>query len=297
MTATRPRRRRLYWWREVLYILAFYGVYSLVRNRGLNGNEIVQARHNALRVIRVERFLHAFHEAWVQHLFYPSAKWFLSFWNVFYGSAHFIVTVIAIIWLFRRDPSRYPFWRNTLAFTTGLALIGFAFFPLMPPRLLPAHYHFVDTLEKVGGLWSFDSGTMQKISNQYAAMPSLHFGWSSWCACVLFPMMRRKWAKALVAVYPFITLFAIVVTANHYWLDAAGGAVVLGTGILLSRWFTPFSERYLTRAANRAHRDRGLDALEGAAPRSTEVDEAGDAAVTDNGGTHVTGREDLSTPR
>ena len=68
MTAVATRRRRLYWWREVLYILAFYGVYSLVRNRGLNDNGIIQARHNALRVIRVENFLHSFHEAWVQHL-------------------------------------------------------------------------------------------------------------------------------------------------------------------------------------------------------------------------------------
>jgi hypothetical protein len=235
--------RRLFWWREVLYILAFYGVYTLVRNRGLDVSSHLQAFHNAKRVIRVEEFLHSFHEQWVQHLFYPSAKWFLEFWNVYYGSAHFIVTVIAIVWLFRRDPARYPLWRNTLAFTTGLALIGFAFFPLMPPRLLPAHYGFVDTLEKVGGLWSFDSGTMQKISNQYAAMPSLHFAWSSWCALVMIPMFRRRWLKVLMASYPFITLFAIVVTANHFWLDAAGGALVLAVGFCLARWFTAFLSR------------------------------------------------------
>ena len=230
MTAVR-RALGLRWWREVLYILAFYGVYTLVRNRGLHDLGVEQARHNADRVVGFERFLHAFHEQGVQHLFYPGAKWFLEFWNVFYGSAHFIVTIVAIVWLFRRDPKRYPLWRNTLAFTTGLALIGFAFFPLMPPRLLPSPpFHFVDTLQAVGGLWSFDSGAMHKVSNQYAAMPSLHFGWSAWCALVFISTLPRNWMKVLVAFYPLATTFSIVVTANHYWLDAVGGAAALSIG-------------------------------------------------------------------
>jgi hypothetical protein len=292
--------RRLYWWREVLYVFAFYGIYTLVRNRGLDPDAHLQAFHNAKRVIRVEQFLHSFHEEWVQHLFYPSAKWFLEFWNIFYGSAHFIVTVVALVWLFRRDPKRYPRWRNTLAFTTLLALIGFAFFPLMPPRLLDAavplgaaqHYGFIDTLDKVGGLWSFDSGTMQKISNQYAAMPSLHFGWSSWCACVLYPMVRRRWLKPLVAIYPFLTLFAIVVTANHYWLDAAGGAAVLGIGFLLSTRFTAWTERKL-RTAHGADVDGLLNPLETAATGPAE----GEAGNVVGGATHVGGGQDLSAPR
>src|SRR5438874_10427812 len=120
---------------------------------------------------------------------------------------------------------------------TGLALVGFALVPLMPPRLLTDH-GFVDTLKQVGGLWSFDSGAMSKVSNQYAAMPSLHFGWSSWCACVLWPALRRPWAKVVVAAYPLLTLFAIVVTANHFFLDAVGGAVVFGAGYLMARAFT-----------------------------------------------------------
>ena len=107
----------------------------------------------------------------------------------------------------------------------------------MPPRLMP-DYGFVDTLKEIGGLWSFDSGTMQKISNQYAAMPSLHFAWSSWSAFVLYPMVRPRWLKWLIASYPFLTLFAIIVTANHFWLDAAGGALILGVGFLLGREIT-----------------------------------------------------------
>jgi hypothetical protein len=297
--------RRLRWWREVIYVLSFYGVYTLVRNRGLDIDTHVQAFHNAQRVIRAEEFLHSFHEKAIQDLFYPSAKWFLQFWNVFYGSAHFIVTIVAIVWLFRRDPARYPLWRNTLAFTTGLALIGFAFFPLMPPRLLDVapplgggqHYGFVDTLAKVGGLWSFDSGTMQKISNQYAAMPSLHFGWSTWCMCVLFPLVRRRWLRALVLIYPFLTLFAIVVTANHFWLDAAGGAAVLAAGFVLARWFTAYTGRRLL-PTDHADVDGLLNSFEPAAAGTAKVEgaaRAGDRLV--DGRSHVGGGQDLSAPR
>jgi hypothetical protein len=238
-------RPRLRWWREVVYVLAFYGVYTLVRNRGIASDNAGEAFRHAKQMIRVERFLGSFHEETIQEWFL-SQEWFIQFWNVFYGTAHFVVSAFALIWLFRRMPERYPLWRNTLALTTGLALIGFAFYPLMPPRLLDScgpygacqPYGFVDTLKEIGGLWSFDSGTMQKISNQYAAMPSLHCAWSIWVVCVLWPGARRRWQRALLVAYPFMTLFCIVVTANHYWIDAAGGAAVLGAGFLIARWLT-----------------------------------------------------------
>lgn len=221
----------------MLYVLAFYAVYSFVRNKGVETDSDGPARRHALQVIGLERRLGSFHEAAIQRRF---LRWpdFIEFWNVYYGTAHFVVTVVALVYLFRRMGGRYPLWRNTLACTTALALLGFAFYPLMPPRLLPARFGFIDTLKVVGGLWSFDSGAVAKVSNQYAAMPSLHFAWSSWCAFVLFPALRRPWARLLMAAYPFVTLFAIVVTANHFWLDAVGGAATLGAGFVLGRAVT-----------------------------------------------------------
>lgn len=224
-------RARLRWWREILYIALFYGIYSAVRNtQGSASVSAAEAFRNARTVIDIERALGLYHEETIQQLFLDQ-RWFLVFWNVFYGSFHFVVTAGVLIWLFRRHPTRYAFWRNTLAATTGLALVGFALFPLMPPRLLPAGYGYVDTLRDIGGLWSFDSGPMEKVSNQYAAMPSLHFGWSSWCALAAGGLVRRRWVRALLAAYPFLTLFAIVVTANHFWLDAVGGVAVLAAGM------------------------------------------------------------------
>ena len=238
---------RLRWWKELLYILGFYLVYSIVRNT--QGSASVSETHafdNAKRVISVERHLGLFHEETIQHAF---VHWhgFVEFWDVFYGTAHFVVTAFALIWMFRAFKDRYPVWRNTLACTTALALIGFAFFPLMPPRLLATvpgtHYGLIDTLKTFGGLWSFDSGAMQKVSNQYAAMPSLHFAWSLWCALVLIPQLRSRPAKVLAGIYPGLTLFAIVVTANHYFLDAVGGVAVLTMGYLLSRAIASVSRR------------------------------------------------------
>ena len=68
------------------------------------------------------------------------------------------------------------------------------------------------------------------FGNLYAAMPSLHVGWSTWSALALIPLCRRTWLKVLVGLYPFATIFAIVVTANHWILDAIGGWVVLALG-------------------------------------------------------------------
>lgn len=233
---------RLRWWREVVYILAFYAIYTAVRNtQGSASVSEVHARHNAHKLIDLEQVFHVFQEHRIQHWFLGD-RFFLQFWDVFYGTAHFVVTALALIVMYRTMKGRYPLWRNTLACTTALALIGFATFPLMPPRLLH-EYGFVDTLQRYGGLWSFDSGAMQKISNQYAAMPSLHFAWSSWSALVLLPAIRRTWVKVLVIAYPFITLFAIVVTANHYVFDALGGAVVLTVGFVLGKAITAFNTR------------------------------------------------------
>ena len=232
--------RGLRWWREVAYVVAFYLVYSFIRNQfGSAAVSEETAFRNARAVIDVQDALGLYVEEDIQEAFL-GARWFIQGWNLFYGTFHFVVTAFAIVYLFRRMPERYVRWRTTLACTTALALIGFATFPLMPPRLLPPGYGFVDTLATYGGLWSFDSGAMKAVSNQYAAMPSLHFGWSTWCALVLAPAARRTWVKALAVAYPVATLFAIVVTANHFWLDALGGAVVLGLGYLLGtawdRW-------------------------------------------------------------
>jgi cytochrome bd-type quinol oxidase subunit 2 len=258
-TAPPPAPRRLRWWVEVLYGVGVYVVYSIVRNRfGSASGDPGPAFGHALDVIRIERDLHLFFEAHVQ-------RWYLDLpghgliraWNVYYGIAHFVVTLGALVWLFRRDQERYPLWRNTLAITTCLAVVGFAAYSLMPPRLLddageyggcqvyaaaarPApercdRFGFVDTVDRYGGWISFGNEGYKDVSNQYAAMPSMHIGWSTWCALVLVPLLRRRWAKVLAALYPVLTLTCIILTANHYWIDGVGGLVCLSAGFGVAR--------------------------------------------------------------
>jgi hypothetical protein len=247
-------------WREVAYIVGVYLVYSAVRNKfgsagGPPGHANGIAFGHAQDVIRFEKNVGLFIEQTAQSWYLDlPAHGLIQVWNVFYGTAHFVVTGVALIWLFLRDPERYPRWRNTLACATLLGLIGFAAFSLMPPRLLDKtedhygpptqqHYGFVDTLEKYPTFWSFDSGGLKKLSNQYAAMPSLHMGWSTWAALVLFPLVRRRWARALVVLYPMATFFCIVVTANHFWLDALAGLIVLGISYAIGGRIADFWQR------------------------------------------------------
>ena len=260
--ATATHANRLRWWREVFYIATFYVIYTFIRNQfGSARVDSLQAYHNAQRIIDLESMFGLYHEATIQSWFL-GWKLFIQFWNVFYGTFHFAVTVGVLGWLFMRHRGFYAVWRNTLAFTTGLALIGFSMFPLMPPRLLcdcewgaadadpafdEAEHPFVDTLAEYGGLWSFSEGTMARVSNQYAAMPSLHFAWSTWCALALWSRVRHRLTRFLAAIYPLATLFAIVVTANHFWLDALGGAVVLMAGYHLGARLARWNERRIAR--------------------------------------------------
>ena len=240
---TQQTHAPLRWWVEVGLTLAFYVIYSAIRNQfgsALGESVKQESFRNAERIIDLEQAMGLYFEEWVHNTFL-GWDWFIVFWNVFYGTFHFAVTLGAMVLLFLRYPRRYTFMRSTLAATTSVALVGFAFFPLMPPRLLsncesrfgacePGH-DYVDTLVDPGGLWSFESGTMESISNQYAAMPSLHVAWAIWCTVALYPVLQRRWARWAIVAYPVLTLFAIVVTANHYWIDAVGGVVALVIGI------------------------------------------------------------------
>jgi hypothetical protein len=262
-------RAGLRWWKEALLAAAVYAVYSLVRNQfGSAGGDPGPAFGHAKDVIAIEEALHLYFEPTLQSWYLDlPANGLIRLWNVYYGIAHFLVTFIALVWMFRRDPIRHRLLRNTLALTTALAVIGFAAYSLMPPRLLddPGEYGgcqiyapeaaraappgaltapgcdefgFVDTVAEYGGWISFGNEGMKDVSNQYAAMPSMHIGWAAWTAIVLLPLVRRRWAKVLVVAYPILTLSCIVVTANHYWIDGLGGLVCLGVGYALARAIT-----------------------------------------------------------
>jgi hypothetical protein len=235
-TAT-GRARRGRWQRGAVEAIVLFIVYQGFEwVRGLVAGSADRAQRNALQVIKAEQHLSLFHEAAVQRWFLPYHR-VIEAWDIYYGTIHFVVPVLALFLLWRWTPGRYRHHLNALALATVLGLIGFWLYPLAPPRLLPAHYGFVDTAARIGGMGPFDSGSMRDTGNLFAAMPSLHLAWSTWCAVVLVPLLHRPWQKALAIAYPVITLAAVVITGNHYVLDGVGGLIVLALGWALASAF------------------------------------------------------------
>jgi len=277
--STSPRWRRgrtltdgskLYWWREVLLVVVVDIVYETIRN--FSSANPARAYANAERLIDWQQVIGMWHEHQMQ-------QWALNFTplivlaNYFYGSIYLAATLFALVFLYRRFPDDYSLWRSTLLIGTLLGLIGFATFPLMPPRLLDsmggAHYGFIDTLVKYPTFWSFDSEGMKSISNQFAAMPSLHCGWAMWGTAVFYPRVRSWWAKTLAVLYPVVTIFVVIITANHYWLDAVGGAVIFIAGYGISRVL----QQLLARNRNRRHDPRTgqPDDARGSGPQTSVI--------------------------
>ena len=199
-------------------------MYKLTR-AAVEGSPAVAYRH-ARSIIRAERAVHIYREQWLQSrlLAHP---FFLQAADLYYGTVHFVAPVVVLVLLARRDPARYRSARTVLVLATGLALVGFAWYPLTPPRLLPAAYHFVDTVARFGGEGVLNSGSMKDADNVYAAMPSLHIAWSLWCLFSVWPVVRSTAARVLAVAYPIVTLVAVVITANHYILDGVGGVITL----------------------------------------------------------------------
>ncbi|MEV6015293.1 MULTISPECIES: phosphatase PAP2 family protein [unclassified Streptomyces] len=227
-----PRRPRL--WFEVLLIAVSYWTYSLIRNA------VPEQRREALRnadwIWRLEHQLGVAVEESVNHAV-NSVGWLIIGMNYYYATLHFVVTLSVLVWLYRCHPGRYAAARLALFATTAVALVGYYFFPLAPPRLMTGST-FVDTV-MVHETWgSMASGDLKHMSNQYAAMPSMHIGWSVWCGLTLVALARTPWARILGVLYPAATLVVIVATANHFWLDAVGGLICLAFGFTVARlWY------------------------------------------------------------
>lgn len=237
-----PRHPRI--WFEILLIAVSYWTYSLVRNAV--PEQKAQALRNADWIWDAERSLGLAVEQSVNHAV-NSMTWLIVSMNYYYATLHFIVTIGVLVWLYRSHPGRYAAARLVLFATTGVALVGYYLYPLAPPRLMNGNA-FIDTV-LVHHTWgSMASGNLKNMSNQYAAMPSMHIGWSLWCGLIIFALVSAPWAKILGLLYPTLTLVVIVATANHFWLDAVGGMICLAFGFVVSyAWFRAYPHQLAQR--------------------------------------------------
>jgi hypothetical protein len=229
-------RTRLRWWTELPLILLVYACYTA--GRLLARGDVSGAVDNGVAILRVEKFLHINAEHPLNRLFTREA-WIgvpADFW---YASLHYVVTPALLVWLFRSHTVRYRAERTWLMTSTLIGLIGFTLLPTCPPRLLHSSYGFVDTMAQYSsyGWWGSEASAprgMGGMTNQYAAMPSLHVGWALWCGVILWRYGRTRTSKVAAVAYPLLTTIVVMGTANHYFLDAVAGAAVMGVGLLLT---------------------------------------------------------------
>ncbi|MGM9469138.1 phosphatase PAP2 family protein [Streptomyces murinus] len=215
--------------REFLLVAGLFLVYKL--GRQLATGHTLRAFHNAHRVWDLERSLHLPRETAVQSALLHGDT-LVHVANTYYATVHFPATLAFLVWLYLRRPAHYVWARRVLAAVTAAALVLPFTFPLAPPRML-AGTGLVDTA-RIYGPSVYGPPAHDHLSNQFAAMPSLHFGWALMVAIGLITATRsrRRW---LWLLHPLLTLLVIVGTANHYWLDALAATAMLGIALALLR--------------------------------------------------------------
>lgn len=235
-------RRRPRWWTELLLIAVLYEAYSL--SRLVVRGDVDAALRNAERILHVESLTHLDPERMLNrvvtdHVFIGVVC------DYAYATLHYVVTPLVLFWLWRGRPERYRGARTTLAIATVVSLAGFMLFPTAPPRMIDG---FTDTMAHFAswGWWGAGASAprgMEHMTNEYAAMPSLHVGWAAWCGWQLWRHGRGPVPRGLGVAYPLFVVLVVLGTANHYLADVLAGLAVMGVGALASPWVLRGADR------------------------------------------------------
>ena len=212
-------RRALY---EILLVAVLFMAYKI--GRVAAAGHVGAALDNAQHVWHLERLLGLPSERWLQQQFLGH-EWLVWIANRYYAYVHFPATTACLVWLYVRRRRHYLRVRRLLAWLTAAALAVHLLMPLAPPRMLGT-VGMIDT-GRVFGPAVYGPPDADTLTNQFAAMPSLHFGWALAVAIALIGAFRGRW-RWLWLAHPAVTLVVIVVTGNHYWLDALVAAGLLG---------------------------------------------------------------------
>jgi hypothetical protein len=220
---------------ELGLVAVLYIAYDATR--GLRHPGFAVADRNGERILRWERSLHLDPETFLNNLLWHD-RVLAVLASYDYATLHFIITPAVLIWLYRRHPDRYRPARTALVIGTVTALVIYWYVPTAPPRLLPGNV-FHDTLASVHqwGWWGSEGSVPRGfggLSNQLAAMPSLHVGWALWSGWLIARYARRPAVRVMGALYPVVTALVVMGTGNHYLFDAVGGVVVIAFGAVVT---------------------------------------------------------------
>lgn len=213
---------------ECVMVVCGYQLYSTVR--ALVAGESGTAIGHGAMMLRFERWLHLSFEQPLQQAALR-ALWLVRLCNYFYVYLYLPFIVCTAVILFLRNRRLYTLTRRTFLISGGIGLLVFARYPVAPPRLLPGE-GFVDTIQR---FYPQAGYAANHFANQFAAVPSFHFAWTALAAFALWRAFRSVLLRVLVALVPALMLGVIIVTANHLWLDAAIGGLVVWLSARLAR--------------------------------------------------------------
>lgn len=211
--------------REFALISALYAVWRLARQLPLTHEE--GAIDRARSIDDVQNFLHLPTEISMQH-FVVDYDWLAALTNDYYATLHVPALLVFLVWLFIRHRDHYPHWRNGLAGLTAFCLI-IRFIRVAPPRFVQ-ELGFVDLSNQHGFDVYGDVST--GISDQFAAMPSIHVGWAAVVALGVFSVTTSRW-RWLVVMHLPVTIFVVAATGHHWWLDGIVAIVLLWASLTL----------------------------------------------------------------
>jgi PAP2 superfamily protein len=212
---------------ETAVVLALFGLWQLAGTFVLMGPE--GAVDRGQWIWQAERAVHLPSETVVQLAFLPHPL-IVQALNLYYAGLHFVVVIGSLIWVYVWHRRQYPRVRTTLVLFTAAALLV-QFIPVAPPRMLPGD-GMIDTAVRYGQ--SVYGSVAGFNADQLSAMPSVHVGWALLAALVIVEVSRSRW-RWLALAYPVLTMLAVVVTANHYWLDGIAAALLLALALMVQR--------------------------------------------------------------
>jgi hypothetical protein len=213
--------------REACILFLGWALYTA--GRFVAGGREELAYENARKVWSLERMLRLPDEAAIQAAA-MKVPHLVEIANGYYAAVHFPLTIAVLAWLFVRHPGQYSRTRRSLLWITAAALAVHLLFPLAPPRLA-LWDGMTDTGVQYGMSVYGPIGT--GIANQFAAMPSLHFGWSVLVAVAVVTSLRSR-LRWVAVLHPVATLLVVLVTANHYVLDCLVAAVLAALAVRLA---------------------------------------------------------------
>lgn len=208
--------------REVVLFLSFLVFYKISRFIAIGDAQT--AFDNAYALVDFEKWLGIFGEISVQQFFIGHTD-LVKFLNKFYMLVHIPSTVVFFMWLYHKRSSHYKFIRNGFLIANSLTIFFYIGYPCAPPRMLN-DLGFIDTLLKVSDV-NLYTGMFSGMFNQYAAVPSMHFGNSFLIGIGVFLLSKNILTKIFIVAYPVFVLLVIVATGNHFFLDAIIGGLIV----------------------------------------------------------------------